>query len=99
MFSQSGSAGVVSQDDLAESSETGLRVDICENVLAVSSRTSVLLLGSFELISQCNWEKSASCDLRECTRRSRKNLLFFSSISSLISPSVPFIPANLYNLK
>jgi hypothetical protein len=64
-----------------------------------SSRKCVLLLGSYELLSQCNWEKSASCDLRECSRRSRKNLLFFSSISSLISPSVPFIPANVYLLK
>ena len=47
------SAGVISQDDVAESSDADLRVEFCEHVLAASSRKFVLLLGSSELISQC----------------------------------------------
>ena len=64
-----------------------------------SSRKCVLLLGFLSCARNATGKNSASWDLREGTRRSRKNLLFFSSISSLISPSVPFIPANLYILK
>ena len=68
-------------------------------VLLVCSHKCVLLLGSSELISQC--KLGEICELWSARTYSQisQKLVVFSSISSLFSPSVPFIPANVYLLK
>ena len=70
-----------SRDDVAESSETRLRVENCENVLAASPRKSVLLLGSSELTSQCHLGEI--CELWSAR--------MYSQISQSLLFSAPFL--------